>query len=98
MQQLRESKTSVIVVDGSRVRQEKTVVGHLRGSEGAFKSFNPLETSTGSLFAVFHLEEHFWERKRRKKHDKTNTPKHWWWAMAEGTDSVTGGLAHARSH
>lgn len=94
MQQLRESKTSVIVVDGSRVRQEK----QCWGTSEAFKSFNPLETSTGTLFAVFRLEEHFWERKRRKKHDKTNTPKHWWWAMAEGTDSVTGGQAHARSH
>lgn len=63
---------------------------------GAFKPFNPLETSTGFLFAVILLEEHFWNRKRRKNmitqtlQSTVGVRKSAW--------TLTQWLAHAKSH
>lgn len=58
MQQLRDSKTRVIAADAYRARQENSA-GAPQMLRGAFKSFNPLETSTGFLFSVIRLEEQF---------------------------------------
>lgn len=62
MQQFERLKPALLLqmVTG---RDRKTVLGHLRG---AFKSFNPLETSAGVLFAVIRSGEEFLKRKSRR--------------------------------
>lgn len=60
-------------------------------------SFNPLETSTGFLFAVIRLEEHFCHRKRRKNMI-TQTLQSTVGVRRSVWTLVTQGLAHAKSH
>lgn len=72
------------------------MLGHPQMLRGAFKSFNPLETSTGFLLAVIRLEEHFWNRKRRKN-IITQTLQSTVGVRSVWT-RVTQGLAHAKSH
>lgn len=86
MQQLRDSKTSVIAADGYRVRQENSARAP-QMLRGAFKAFNPLETSTGVLVCCYLL----FETKKKEKHDNTNTAE-----RRGGT--LLHRLAHAKSH
>lgn len=90
MQQLRDSKTSVIAADGYRVRQEDSArAPHML--RGAFKSFNPLETSTEVLVCRYSLGRRVFERKKKEKHDNTNTAE-----QRGGT--LLQRRAHAKSH
>lgn len=90
MQQLRDSKTSVIAADGSRVRQENSA-GAPQMLRGAFKSFNPLETSTGVLVCCYSLGRTVFETKKKEKDGGTNTAE-----QRGGT--LLHRLAHAKIH